>query len=298
MKKLLIILLSVVLFMAIIFVGASAYLGYTLTRAPRVPLDSNPGQSGFAYEDVSFPSLDKGIILRGWFLPSGEGMPGIIMVHGNGGNRNDTSIGMLEIAGKLVKKDYNVLMFDLRGYGESDGSTVGGGYLEKKDLEGAVAYLKRRGFVKIGVLGFSLGAVTSLLAAAEDKDLDAVVADSSFGDLNDIMSAEFSKRTKAPSVFLRPILFMIKIMYGVDFTAIRPVEAMPEISPRPVFLIHGSADETIPVAEVYKLKAASINPLDRLWVAPGAEHTRAYKKYPDEYLEKVTAFFNQSLKAQ
>ncbi len=228
-------------------------------------------------------------------VDQGQG-PAVIMVHGNGQNRFDPSIGTMDIASGLVAHGYNVLMFDLRGYGESDGSTVSGGYHEKKDLEGAVEYVKGRGYSSIGVLGFSLGAVTSLLAAAEDEEIDAVVADSSFADLNDIMEPEFAKRTHAPRIFLRPILLMIKIMYGVDFAAIRPIDGVAGISPRPIFFIHGEDDETIPVAHASRLMQASQNPRNELWVVPDTGHTRSYITHPEEYISRVTDFFDKALK--
>jgi fermentation-respiration switch protein FrsA (DUF1100 family) len=295
MKKWVRVTLSIVLALLVIFVGISAYMGYSLTRVERVPLTENPGVVGLAYEDVAFPSLDKDLTLRGWFLPGEAGYPAIIMVHGNGYNRDDPTIGTLDIAPQLVESGYNVLMFDLRGYGESDGSTVGGGYLEKRDLDGAVAYIKSRGFYRIGVIGFSLGAVTALLAAAEDQDIAAVVSDSSYADLNDLMEPEFEKRTKAPLIFLHPILFMIKILYGVDFAAIRPVAVVSEIKPRPILFIHGSADTTIPVSHASRLFEAAENPQDELWVVPDAGHTQAYKMHPAEYMQKVTDFFNAAL---
>jgi fermentation-respiration switch protein FrsA (DUF1100 family) len=259
MKKFLKIVLYIVLAIVVIFVGVSAYLGYSMTRVKRVPLTETPAVLNLTYENVTFQSLDNKLTLHGWFLPS-TGEPVIIMVHGNGYNRDDPTIGTLDIAGQLVKHGYNVLMFDLRGYGESDGNTVSGGYYEKKDLEGAV------------------------------------VSDSSFADLNDIMGPEFTKRTKAPGFFLHPILYVIKIMYGVDFTAIRPVDAVAEISPRPVFFIHGEADDGIPVAHAYRLFQASQNPQNQLWVVPEAGHTRSFKVQPEEYINKVTAFFDTTLK--
>jgi dipeptidyl aminopeptidase/acylaminoacyl peptidase len=173
---------------------------------------------------------------------------------------------------------------------------VSGGYYEKRDLEGAVEYMKGHGFNRIGVLGFSLGAVTALMAAAEDKDIKAVVSDSSFADLNDIMSSEFSNRTKAPRFFLHPILVMIKIMYGVDFAAIRPVDCVPKIAPRPILFIHGGADDVIPVAHAHRLLQASQNPENQLWIVPQAGHTSSYKSQPDEYINKVTSFFDTALK--
>jgi dipeptidyl aminopeptidase/acylaminoacyl peptidase len=295
-KKWLKIVLPVIFGLIIIFVGISAYLGYSLTRVERVLLTRNPSVYGLAYEDVSFPSRYKDLELRGWFLPAEGSDRVIIMVHGAGQNRDDPSIGTLDIAAGLVAHGFNVLMFDLHGYGESAGNTVSGGYYEKEDVEGAADYIKSRGLNSIGVLGFSLGAVSSLLAAGEDTDIRAVVSDSSFADLNDIMGTEFTKRTRAPKFFLRPILFMIKIMYGVDFTAIRPVDAVPKIAPRPILFIHGEADDVIPVAQAYKLYKASTNPADQLWIVPQAGHTGAYKLHPEEYMDRVNSFFDAALK--
>lgn len=295
MKKWIKIGLMAVLAIAVIFVGISGYLGYSMTRTTRVPLSENPEAFGIAFENISFPSLDRNLILRGWLLPVKDSHSVIIIVHGNGYNRDDPSIGTLNIAAELVKNGDNVLLFDLRGYGESDGNSVGGGYLEKRDLEGAVTYSRMRGFTRIGVLGFSLGAVTALLAGAEDPEIDAIVSDSSFADLNDMMAPEFAKRTHAPSVFLNPILLMIKVMFGVDFAAIRPVEAVPEIGKKPILFIHGGADEVIPVSHACKLYAASQNSLNSLWIVPEAHHTQSYKMRPQEYINRITGFFNTAL---
>ncbi|MBN2074601.1 MAG: alpha/beta fold hydrolase [Dehalococcoidales bacterium] len=295
MKKWLIVVVAVVLFTVVVLVGSSAYLGYSMTRVERVPVAGNPGEFGLSYENVTFPSRYKDLGLSGWYLPAEGSDRIIIMVHGAGENRNDKNIGMLDIATGLVGNGYNILMFDLHGYGESEGNTVSGGYYEKKDLEGAVDYIQGRGFHRIGVLGFSLGAVTTLTAAAENTDIKAVVSDSSFADLDDIMGTEFSKRTRAPRFFLNPILFMIKIMYRVDFTAIRPIDAVPKIAPRPIFFIHGENDEVIPVAHARRLFEASNTPENRLWIVPQTAHTRSYKLYPEEYMKKVRDFFNTAL---
>jgi len=217
------------------------------------------------------------------------------MVHGAGGQRADSSIGMLDIASGLVKHGYNVLMFDLRGHGESDGNRMSAGCFEKRDLAGAVDYVKRRGFERIGVVGFSMGAATVLLESAENVDIDAVVADSSFADLKDMMEPEFSRRSKLPAFFLAPMLFMVKIMYGVDFNAVRPVELVAEISPRPVLFIHGELDDVVPLEHVYRLQEVSQNGTSQLWVAPGARHVRAYIMYPEEYMDRITTFFDSAL---
>ncbi len=143
---------------------------------------------------------------------------------------------------------------------------------------------------------FSRGAVTALMATAESDGIDAVVADSSFADLKDIMAPEFSKRTKFPKFFLTPLLFMVKIMYGVDFNAIKPVELVSKIAPRPIFFIHGELDETVPLEHAYRLQQASQNRQNQLWVAPEAGHVSSYVDHPEEYMNKITTFFDGVLR--
>jgi dipeptidyl aminopeptidase/acylaminoacyl peptidase len=296
MKKWLKYGLILLVILIIVFIGVSGYMGYSMTRQERKPLMRNPGDAGLAYEEDVFPDIDGELILKGWFLTGNSSDRVIIMVHGNGGNRDDPTIGTLDIAAALVDYGYNVLMFDLRGCGESEGDMVSGGYHEKKDVLGAVEYVRKRGFTSIGVIGFSLGAVSTLLAAAETEDIDAIVSDSSYADLNDIMGPEFSKRTKAPQILLKPVLFMIKLMFGVDFSAIRPIDCVPEITPRPIFFIHGEDDDTIPVEHADRLYQAADNPSDRLWIVPDTNHVRAYITHPDEYIIKITEFFDTALK--
>ncbi len=112
------------------------------------------------------------------------------------------------------------------------------------------------------------------------------------------MEPEFSKRTRFPKFFLPPLLFMVKIMYGVDFTVVRPVELVSEIAPRPIFFIHGKLDETIPLEHAYRLHQASQNPQNQLWVVADASHVRAYVRHPEEYMNRITAFFDGVLKSQ
>lgn len=169
------------------------------------------------------------------------------------------------------------------------------GLYEQRDLGAAVVFLQAHGYEHIGVLGFSMGAVTSLLAAAENPAIDAVIADSSFADLADMMEPEFRKRTSFPVFFLSPLLSMVDLMYGVDFASIRPVETIGDISPRPVFIIHGEADDTVPVAHAERLYKAAGGENDRLWIVPGAGHVRAYRTEPEAYLEKITGFFRETL---
>lgn len=288
--------LALLAFIIVAYLGISVFLGFSMTRTKRLPLEANPASLGLEYRDVSFKSTEDEILLRGWYMPVGDSEEIIIIVHGADGNRADPSIGLLDIAYGLVDHGYNVLTFDLRGHGESDGNRISAGYYEKRDLEGALGYVKSLGFEDIGVIGFSIGAVTAIYATADNEDIDAVVADSSSADLNDIIAPEFSKRTNFPRFFLPPLLFMVKIIFGVDFTAIKPVEVVADIAPRPVLFIHGKLDDTFPVEHASRLYQAADNPNSQLWIVPDAGHVRSYIEHPEEYMDRVLSFFDGALR--
>ena len=291
-QKLVLILVALVV---VAFLGISVFLGNTMTTPKRVPIEGSPALFGLEFEDISFSSADDELTLRGWYLPVEDSEQIIIIVHGVDSNRADTTIGLLDIASGLVEHGYSVLMFDLRGHGESDGNRVSAGYYERNDLAGAVDYVKGRGFESIGVLGFSMGAATAIMTTAENDDIDALVADSSYSNMQDMIGPEFSKRTKFPKFFLPPILFIVKIIYGVDFVAVKPIEYIPDISPRPIFLIYGEQDERVPVEHAYRMQEASKNPQTELWVLPDVGHVKAYTTHPEEYMIRITAFFDSSL---
>ena len=261
----------------------------------RVPVEENPATFGLYYENVSFLSTQDEIDLKGWFFTVIDSNKTIIMVHGVDVHRADSNIGMLNIAAALVENNYSVLTFDLRGHGESGGNSRYVGYFEKRDLHGAIAYIKERGFGKIGVLGFSMGAATAIMAAAENNDIGAIVSDSSFADLKEIIAPQFKKRTRLPRFMLRPLLLTAKIFYRLNFLDIRPIEALQQIGHIPIFFIHGDQDETVPVEHARRMYEVSGNANNQLWITPGVNHVRSFATYNREYIEKITAFFNSVL---
>ncbi len=175
---------------------------------------------------------------------------------------------------------------------------MSGGYYERRDIQGALAYVKERGISPqhVGILSFSMGAAASLLAAAEDKELAAVVADSCYADMTGLLSQQMAKRSYLPKFLIPFMLRIAKKAYGIDFTEVKPLSAMRNIAPRPVYFIHGEFDDTVPVEHALRLYHSSDNPKNKLWVVPEAEHVGSYKAQPEEYITKIAAFFNQELK--
>ena len=294
-RRLLWIPVVLVVVIAVIILGISIYAASSLTQFEREPILNIPTDYGLEYVDVSFPSRD-GLMLKGWWLGTQDDVPVIVMVHGSTRNRVNPPERMLGIARELVNNGYNILMFDMRGHGESEGKRVSAGLYETNDLLGALDYINHRGIEsKIGVLGFSMGAATCLMTAPECEEIDAVIVDGAYADIVSIVESEFANRSDLPKFFLPIILFMTKNLYDVDFTAIKPIEATKNITV-PVFVIHGGQDSTVPVEHANRLAEVCQNPYSMLWIVPEAEHCEAYMERSEEYVNKVVSFFEEAFK--
>lgn len=117
-------------------------------------------------------------------VPEGKALPCVIYCHGNSGCRADAS----EAAIILLPSNITVFTLDFSGSGLSDGEHVTLGWYEKDDLRAVVNHLRSDGNVSyIGLWGRSMGAVTSLMYAAEDPSVAGMVLDSPFSILVDLM---------------------------------------------------------------------------------------------------------------
>ena len=154
------------------------------------------------------------------------------------------------MAAMLHRNCYNVLLFDWRAHGESDGERTTFGYEEVKDLAAALDYVSSRPEVdpeRIGVLGNSMGAAIAIRGGAALPQLKAVVSDSPYPSLQD--SIEVGVRRRGPLGLwpLRPLALFLGIKtIGVDPDLVRPIDEIDEISPRPVLIMHGGRDELVP----------------------------------------------------
>jgi pimeloyl-ACP methyl ester carboxylesterase len=273
-------------------------IAWGATRADREEFEAAPEDYGLAYEEVVFPSRGDDVDLRGWLLDGDEGAPYLIFVHGLGGQR--TGDNALEIASALIDDDgYNVLLFDLRAHGTSGGGRVTAGDSERMDVLGAYDFVVSRGAEpgQIGLMGFSFGAGVALMAAAQEPGVDAVVADSPFADVRDLLAQEAARKTPIPEfvapIFLPAASVFADLLYGIDLGDVRPERDVAGLA-YPVLLIHGEADSRIPVSHSRRiLDAAPAG--SQLWTVPGADHVDAFLEEPEEYLRRVREYFERRL---
>ncbi|HEY4720896.1 MAG TPA: alpha/beta fold hydrolase, partial [Anaerolineae bacterium] len=153
-----------------------AWLGSNYLTARRKPDPAaSPADYGLAFEDIEFRSGD-GLTLHGWYIPQPDSNRTVIICSGANGSMDAD----LAVAPWLHAIGLNVLLFDWRGHGRSEGQSVTLGLNERYDLLAAVALAKSKGAQRIGVLGFSMGGTVALSTAAVCPDIDAVAVDSAF----------------------------------------------------------------------------------------------------------------------
>ena len=277
-------------------------LAVTPQRKPDPP---GPGPD-LKVEELHFKSAEDKVPLVGWLLSS-SGDRAIVLVHGI--NSDAWRAANTDIARAYVDAGFHVLAFDLRGHGLSGGNRIGFGWLERRDVRAAVDLLLKRGFRagRIGIHGTSYGGATALLSAAAIPELGAVVADSAFADMRDVMQGQIKRDIPwlpFVSVFRSGITLLGQLFYGLNFDTMAPEHQVTKIAPRPILFIHGSKDSIIPVEHAHRLKAASRNPANELWILKGFGHTEGVRMGPKHkqpspmrgaFLQKVCSFFKNTL---
>ena len=275
----------------VLYIGLSVYGATAAMEIPHLPLNNSPASVGLAYEDVSFTSRDDGVVLRGWYLPSKRNSV-IIIVHGGSQNRLDENVDTLGLAHDLVKKGYDLLLFDLRGRGESEGEGLALSNIER-DIGGAVDYLEGEGYPskRIYIIGFCSGAASACIFASQNS-IGALVLDGCFATVHNMVTrqAELMGIPKFLVDFFAPgVLLMTNIIYGYDL--VNPVDVVADVT-CPILFIHEEHDELISWEEMHRLFRVSGNPANELWEVSDAEHSQSYKTHPAAYIEKVDNFLS------
>lgn len=293
-NKLIVILIILILFFLVLWFGVVYFSASFLTRPQARRLDASPKLISDDYETVEFKTSDN-LTLRGYLYKSYTDKL-VIMVGGLLPNRFDYWYMTPTISKELIEKGYNILIYDTRAHGISDGDRVGFGSVEGRDVIGAVNFAKSKGFMleDIGIIGNSTGGISMIMVIDQLKDVGAMVVDSVSGDFSKIVRNRLKVEGYLPTFLHNSVMFFIKVRFGLDLDNIKPIEKISLDPKRKLLFLHGEKDQTIPLGDAQALfrKAGSGS---RFVVFKDFSHIESYRSNPQLYRQEVYNFLDKEL---
>jgi fermentation-respiration switch protein FrsA (DUF1100 family) len=231
-------------------------------------------------EEVWFETAD-GVKLFGWLFRS-TSQPAaatVIYFHGNGGN-----LSYCDWVGEsLAARGFDVLLFDYRGYGRSEGEPTDERGLYT-DADAAYDFVtKARGVDARGVVlyGQSLGTAAATDVASR-RECGALVLESGLSSAGDMAGAIFP--------------WLPRFVRGLTKNKLDSVGKLPRVG-CPVFVAHGGRDEIIPVGQGRRLFEAAPEP-KRLQVVEGAGHNDLSIVGGEKYIDSLAQFIRDSVRPE
>jgi alpha-beta hydrolase superfamily lysophospholipase len=269
------------------YTGVSLLTADRLTRPTNHPLSIDPRRLSEHARPWATRTTD-GITLRGWYLPTDKQRHLIVLVHGMW----SSWLEMASLGRDLHRRGFDVLLFDLRGHGQSDPSRLYLGRRERADIRAVMAWAENEGFShdRIGWLGYSMGGSTLLMEAARNPQIQVAVIDSPYGDLPKLLKVQLSKHSGLPTWFNPGILLAARLIYGVRTDDLIPIRFARFWGERPLLLIHGESDTIVPVSQAHEL-AQTLGSSCLTLTLPGVDHVQAYETNPEGYVSTVGDFF-------
>jgi len=207
------------------------------------PMPTHPTWVGTPPAEVVAETPDGLRLLGYWWPPTKPGAPVLIFFHGQSGNRFEAAT----MASALASGGEGLLIASYRGYGDNPGKPSEAGLYA--DGDAFVALARRLApDARLYVCGFSLGSAVALHAGAADA-VSGVVTIGAFTRVADL----------APALF--------RGLVGARFDNLAQIRALN----KPVLLIHGTADQVVPIDQATRLRAAAPDHA-RLLTLPGAPH--------------------------
>lgn len=243
-----------------------------------------------AVEPVTFSSA-SGSTIHGWLATGSTNRGLIILQHGV---RADKST-LVTRAKFLTQAGYAVLMFDFQAHGESPGSVITFGFLESRDSQAAVEFVRKRFPGKpVGIIGISLGAAAAVLAEPP-LDVQAMVLEMMYPTIEEATKDRIEIRLGSPGRLLSPLLTaQIPRRAGCQAQDLRPIVQVAKIRGPKLFLA-GTADQDTKFSESQAIFAAAAEPKQFLPFA-GARHQDLHDFAPTQYEKTVLDFLDTHLK--
>ena len=263
-----------------------------------------PEDYGLISKMISLTSSD-GIALNAWYIPSqDEDIKGIVLLlHGMDGMDASSLLGQASV---LNKEGYAVLVPDMRAHGRSGGDHIGLAFEEPRDVAACLDWVRTQTELRekpLALIGISMGGAVAIRSAARRPDVDAVISVSSFASVDYMIRDTLKLMLDAPEPLIKLFTpftrFAIFTMYGFSAQTDSPLYDINSIAPRPVLIIHGTADDQVPLKNAEHLLEAAGEGAES-WIIEGAGHAVYSEDGTGEenslYQEHILGFLKTSLK--
>lgn len=239
----------------LVFVLCSIWFGQRyLVFMPSKDVLATPAMVGLSYESVEIETAD-GVTVRGWFVPTENPRGSVVYCHGNGGNIG----GRVPHVEAMHELGLNVLIFDYRGYGDSDGKPSEQGTYA--DAEAAYDFLAARPEVdpeRIVIWGRSLGGAVALYLATK-RESKGLVLESTFTSLSDVGKS------------LYPFL-PVKAVLRFDYPSAERIVTLDDTLP--ILIAHAEEDSIVPYSHGQRLY--DLAPDNKRFVELRGDHNAAH----------------------
>jgi alpha/beta superfamily hydrolase len=206
-----------------------------------------------------------------------EPCPALCICHGVPANAyNPADRGYAALAQRFCHAGFVTLIFNFRGAGRSEGNLDMLGWT--RDLQAALDFLYDLEEIdrkRISLLGFSGGAAVSVYVTARDPRISLLLAcacPAHFRFLTGEEAAIATIRHFQEIEVIRDKDFPPSLEEWLrGFDEVSPMKWIDKVSPRPLLLVHGDADEVVPLEHAYRLYQKAKQPKE-LAIIAGAKH--------------------------
>ena len=268
------IVLGIAVLAVVGYVLAAAYLYFfqeQFVYRPSTRIEATPASVGMYYEEVALVASD-GVRLTGWYLPLADARGTVLFCHGNAGNISH----LLAVAKDAHRLGLGILLFDYRGYGQSEGTPSEEG--THRDAEAAWNYLVQEAGLapdQIAIIGRSLGGPIAA-RLARDKTPAALFLEETFTSIPELGRE------------LYPI-FPVDLLARYEYPTL---EYLKQVQ-CPVLVSHSRDDRFIVFAHGQRLYEAASQP--KAFTVMRGGHSSAFSEDAATYEAGVEAFFKEVL---
>ena len=295
------IIIGIIVFIFVSLIGGGYYFS-SLVITPKVKGYDETYQLEIKrkrFTEAYFKSLPKeevfidspgGYKIHAIYIPKLQSKKTIIFIHGH----TFSLMGSFKYLDIFRKRGFNCLLIDNRFHGKSGGENSTFGYHERYDLKALVDWIlaKTGKNSHVGFHGESLGSCICLMHAAIDNRAAFYILDGPIADLKELMETRLYEDFGLPGFPLIPMASLVsKLRGGMLLSEVSPIKIINQIK-SPIFFIHGGADNYVPNKHSKRLYSAYTGK-KKIWLCPGAGHSKSVIVNRSEYDRQVGDFLNE-----